>query len=171
MVTHKVTEGRLIFTFPCLTFEKADEPQTNGLGGVDFVVELEDMFLFIEVKDIQNPKTPQSEIDRWKTKLNHSKDNPFLIEVGGKFKDTIIRRWGREMTFDKPIYYIVLLEFDELDSRLKTKLTSDLAGQLPTSVNRIDGFVRNIKIRGREVLNISDWREKYSIFPIEVSCD
>lgn len=161
-------EKRLQFTFPCIAAEKGDEPQLNGLGGVDFVVETENKFLFIEVKDLENPGVPTTERVKWRQRLLYDKDNPFLIELGLKFKDTILRRWGRELSFDKPIHYIVLLEFNALDSRQKEKLTADLSGQLPMTITQKHGFTRNIRIKHREILSIADWQKKYREYTIDI---
>ncbi len=161
-------ENRLRFTFPCVTAEKADVPQLNGLGGVDFVVETDNEFLFIEVKDLENPHVPKEELIRWRERLLIAHNNPLLIELGIKFKDTILRRWGMGLTFDKPIHYIVLLEYAVLDSRLKAKLTADLSGHIPTSLTARHGFTKHIRIKRREILNIEDWREKYRDYTVEI---
>ena len=162
------SENRLHFTFPCVNAEKGDTPQLNGLGGVDFIVELDDKYLFVEVKDLENPNVPKEERIEWRERLFINKNNPLLTELGIKFKDTILRRWGMDLAFDKPIHYIVLLEFNVLDSKLKAKLTADLSGHLPTALTAHHGFHKNIRIKRREILSLTDWREKYKAYAVEV---
>ena len=132
MVNVSFSESRLHFVFPCLSAKKGDEPQLNGLGGVNFIVETEDKYLFIEIKDLENPSVPNNERIEWRERLIINKNNPFLMELGLKFKDSVLRCWGMGMDFDKPIIYIVLLEFNALDDKIKAKLTDDLTGHLPT---------------------------------------
>lgn len=97
-----------------------------------------------------------------------NKNNPLLIELGLKFKDTILRRWGKDLVFNKPIHYIVLLEFAALDSKLKAKLTADLSGHLPTAITLGHGFTKSIRIKRREILDLADWQERYEEFKVEV---
>lgn len=109
---------------------------------------------------------PLMKKDGFKVKI--SNNNPLLVDLGVKFKDTIIRMCANERNIDKPIYYLVLLEFDMLDAFLKTKLTDDLSGYLPTCINSQYGFERNVKIKTREILYLSDWDVKYPHISIEI---
>lgn len=160
-------EGRFRFDFSnALSKYKADDPTLNGLGGVDFVVELEDKFLFIELKDIENNKVPVEKKKEWIEKLKINKENLFLMDLGVKFKDTLIRTWAREENFNKPIWYLVIVELKELDAAQKIKLSEDLMGKLPNSLKKKYGFKKEIKIKQRRILNINEWKEIFPQFQV-----
>ncbi|MTK11717.1 MAG: hypothetical protein F8N39_06380 [Clostridiaceae bacterium] len=160
-------EGRFRFDFSnALSKYKADDPTLNGLGGVDFVVELNDKFLFIELKDIENSKVPAEKKKEWIEKLKVNKENLFLIDLGVKFKDTLIRGWAREENFDKPIWYLIIIQLKELDAVQKIKLTEDLTGKLPTTLKAKFGFKKEIKIKQRMILSIEEWKEKFPQFQV-----
>jgi hypothetical protein len=161
-------EGRFSFDFEkSLSASKADLPYLNGLGGVDFVVELEDRFIFVEVKDLDNKRVPSNERLEWIEKLKITKDNPFLNDLGVKFKDTVLRKWAKNVELDKPVYYIIILQFDAIDALQKTKLAEDLSGKLPTCINEKYGFCKNLQIKRREILSVEEWQDKYSEFPVK----
>ena len=162
-----LTEGRFCFDFSkAICAYKADMPTLNGLGGVDFIIELADQFIFIELKDLEHKKVPSDNRAEWVRKLKITKENLFLSDLGVKFKDTIIRKWANNEEFDKPIYYIVILELNVIDAALKMKLSEDLSGKLPTCISEKYGFKKNIRIKRREIINIKDWEKKYPEFSV-----
>ncbi|MBF0120186.1 MAG: hypothetical protein HQK79_15230 [Desulfobacterales bacterium] len=163
----KITEGRYIFDFGNIPVDKADIPTYNGLGGVDFIIELKDRYMFIEVKDLENKNVPPENRAEWIRRLTIRNDNPFLTDLGVKFKDTIIRNWAKNIEFNKPIWFIVILQLYKLDARQKAKLSEDLSGKLPTCILERKGFKKNIIIKRREVISIEDWKNKYPEFPIQ----
>ncbi|UZQ50281.1 hypothetical protein [Clostridium kluyveri] len=160
-------EGRFRFDFSsAISKYKPDDCTLNGLGGVDFVVELEDKFLFIELKDIENNKVPREQKKEWIERLKVRKENLFLMDLGVKFKDTLIRRWAKEENFDKPIWYLIIIEFKEMNAAQKIKLSEELSGKLPTCIKAKFGFKKEIRIKRRMILSIKDWIEKFPEFQV-----
>lgn len=160
-------EGNCCFDFSCcIAAYKVDMPTYSGLLSVDFIVELEDKFLFIEVKNIDNPKTPAEERKEWIERLKIQKSNSFLFEMSVKFKDTILRKWANEESLDKPIWYIIVLQFAAIDAKSRIWLAENLSGHLPTCFTKKNGFKKTIKIKHWDILNVDDWKEKYPEFPL-----
>lgn len=160
-------EGEYCFDFVnSIAAFKADEPTYCGLLGVDFIVELSDKFLFVEVKNIDNTKTSNEERKKWMEQLKTQKNSPFLFEMGVKFKDTILRNWANENYFNKPIWYIVLLQFNRINAATRVWFTEQLSGYLPTCFNKRNGFTKVVQIKKRAVLNINEWHKAYPEFSI-----
>lgn len=169
MSTKCLREGRLSFDFREGTLAyKADNPTLNALGGVDFVIELEDKFIFVEVKDVENKNAIPEERAEWVRELKIEKKNPFLRDMGVKFKDTVLRRWANGEELDKPIWYIVLLELNSIDAVLRSKLSENLMLWLPNCINKKYGFKKELCIKRREILNIDGWKKKFPEFPIQI---
>ena len=163
----KLSEGRFSFNFEkSILSVKADNPTFNGLGGVDFIIELEDRFVFVEVKDLEDKRVPPEQRAEWVRKLKIGKDNPFLIDMGIKFKDTVLRKWANNEEFDKPIWFTVILQLNDMDAAMKIKLSEDLSGKLPTCIGEKYGFKKNLRIKRREIISVDDWQNRYPEFPI-----
>lgn len=109
----KLKEGNLEFDFNNVIdgfkFDETDNtsPHYHGLThcmkGVDFIVELKDAWLFIEIKD---PGNPQATVER-RAKFEEKITSGILItELVQKYRDTFLYRWA-EKKIDKPIKYIL----------------------------------------------------------------
>lgn len=167
MSNNCICEGRYCFDFSkSIKAYKGDSPTLSGLGGVDFIVELENKILFIEIKDLENKKVPKEQRIEWIKKLSIVKENSFLIDLGIKFKDTIIRNWAQNIDFTKPIDYIVILQLKSLDAAMRLKLSEGLDGRLPTAIKEKYGFIKVLQIKKKEIITIDDWDKKYPQFPV-----
>jgi len=124
-------ESGLMFDFTASENSyKADEPTYGGLSAVDFIVEMPQVFYFIEVKNLEN--TPPEYIAEQKEE--------FLIKIGDKkiqhkislkFKDTLLKRLAMGERFLKPIVFILLLEYQEFDSHQRRKLFENISNDIP----------------------------------------
>ena len=124
-------EGSLQFNFTgALHAFKFDEPNSSleatfhGLShcmkAVDFVVEYEAYYLFVEIKD--PPHSGRYDTSETKRELIRN-----LVQ---KFRDTFLYRWA-EKKLDKPIRYQCLVE---VDNALTSYLIDQLKKQLPTGI-------------------------------------
>ena len=122
-------EGNLEFDFKgalnAFKFDEQDRtsPNFHGLShcmkAVDFVVEYDDHYLFIEIKDPTDP-----------ARYNSARDKTELIKtLTTKFRDTFIYRWAED-NLDKPVRYQCLVE---LDNAQTLYLMNQLKNQLPTT--------------------------------------
>ena len=101
--------------------QKKESPHFHGLShcmkAVDFVVELNTQYLFVEVKDILDP----SEY------ADGAKFNDLVKALVTKFRDSFLYRWAENKT-DKPVRYLCLVE---LENALVSRLMDELKRQLP----------------------------------------
>lgn len=121
-------EGSLQFDFDdALNAFKFDEqnialPTFHGLShcmkAVDFIVEYEDCYLFVEIKNPTDPNRYGPEQDK----------NKLIQNLVDKFRDTFIYRWA-ESKLEKPVRYQCLIELDNPQTLHLMKL---LKQQLPT---------------------------------------
>jgi hypothetical protein len=92
---------------------------------VDFIAEYEDRFVFVEVKDPDNPAAVNSEA--FKTKLFGGN---LIPDLAGKYRDSL---WFRALSgkAGKPVHYIVLLSMASLDPALLLTKQDELHRCLP----------------------------------------
>ncbi|MBU3179258.1 hypothetical protein KPL47_23475 [Clostridium estertheticum] len=162
-----IIEGEYSFDFSeSIDAYKADDKTKAGLKSVDFIVETEKTFLFIEVKNVDNKNTPKKQTQLWLEKLKEPR-KVFLNDMGGKFKDTLLHNFAMEKYFQKPIRYIIILQFDIFDSKQRGRLKEELHAFLPMGLSNSE-YKRKIKIEKYDVVNIKQWNENkdYSMYPI-----
>jgi len=153
-------EGDLQFTFSdALTGFKFDEPdRTNpnfhGLShcmkAVDFIIELSDSYLFVEIKDFHDPSQYS----------DSNKFNELVKNLVLKFRDSFLYRWAEKKT-NKPIKYLCLME---LENALISRLMQELKRQLPETgpQNRWRQPVAEACI----VANIDRWNTNFPEWPV-----
>jgi len=183
-------EGNYEFDFGNLKPEKFDKKGNTiqGLLAVDFIVETDTHLLFIEFKDFDGlkKKIENTEDEKEKEKLREylktrnkedleklklKKDNSnedsvalFRTQIGGKFKDSILRKYVSGYKFEKPIKYIFILEFDFYTKRERIKLREQIfTGYMPT-FSEIK--IKQIKIENFEIKNIDEFSKDY--FPVKL---
>lgn len=153
-------EGALQFEFTGamngFKFDETDKSSTyyHGLShcmkAVDFVVELDDAYLFVEVKDIHSPEY-YSEASEF---------NNLVKSLVTKFRDSFLYRWAEEKT-DKPIKYLCLVE---LENALVSRLMKELKRQLP-EVGPNPRWSRAIAAVC-VVANIDRWNRSFPNWPV-----
>ena len=103
-------------------FDESDKskPTYHGLShamkAVDLIVELDDAYLFVEVKDFYSPKDYQENKN-----FNHLRET-----LKGKYRDSWLYRWA-EKKVDKPIHYLCLLT---LENALVSRMNKEMQKQL-----------------------------------------
>ena len=155
-------EGELRFEFTDAndgyTFDETDSsnPNCHGLShcmkAVDFRVEFNDKYLFVEIKD---PPVPSGATRS--TRYDSASDyNELIKSLVGKFRDSFLYHWA-EKKRQKPISYFCLIN---LDSALTLKLLNDLRRQLPEH-GPANGRWKRSLVRGCAVANVSDWNAAF----------
>ena len=140
-------------------FDEKDKnlPNYHGLShamkAVDLVVELENDYLFIEVKDFNEPD-------------NYFDGNNFnhLREVlKQKYRDTFLYRWA-ENKINKPIRYLCLLT---LDNALTSRMNKEIKKQLPAGrpISRWEQAIAQSSV----VVNIDRWNHNFPKWPVNRS--
>lgn len=137
-------------------FDEKDKnlPTYHGLShamkAVDIIVELENDYLFIEVKDFYSP-------DDYK---NGDCFNHLRNVLKYKYRDTFLYRWA-ERKIDKPVRYICILA---LENALISRMNKEIRIQLPLS-RPVERWERSI-VDSCVVLNEERWNHNFPKWPV-----
>ena len=111
---------------------KFDDPSIHGLShamkAVDFIVEFRDKYLFVEIKDPDNPNARDRDVRRF---LGRIRSGSIDAEFYTKLRDSFLYRWA-EKKADKPIVYAILIASESLTDVELTAKTDDLRRKLPS---------------------------------------
>lgn len=160
-------EGDLRFDFTgAQRHKKFDEDYklSHCMKAVDFIVEMDDRILFIEVKDPDNPNTKPEERKKYLKKLKIGSGGKFISEeLVPKCRDTFIYQYSTGLIGNsKPIFYCVLIALDTLDYAELNTLKDELKRLTPASESVPDeaGWT-NPFIKDCIVFNVSSWNEHF----------
>ena len=166
-----LTEGDLRIDFAdALSARKLDD-ENHGLShcmkAVDFVVELSDRYLFIEVKDPQNPDSPADNRQRFADEFSRGAlDEDFKY----KYRDSFLYEWAMGRA-DKPIHYLTLVAHDGLQIAHLTRRQEELKRILPLQGPGNQDWQRPF-VSGVGVFNVDSWNRRYPHRPVErISAD
>ena len=136
----QLDEGNLLFEFPSfLSAERFDSKKLNAFGmkSVDFVAEDAESLYFIEVKDYQHPKAaPERRKKDYETLIAavESKKAVFPMEMGGKIKDSLLRKFSIGESFSKKVVYLLLVNLDKFSEFERGLLMAKISGHVPTGL-------------------------------------
>ena len=142
-------------------FDGPDHGLSHCMNAVDFVVELDDRFLFIEFKDPQHPgATTESRENFIGRLLSGSLDE----ELKHKYRDSFLYLWAAGR-IGKPIYYMVLIAHDALTSadRVLDRRTSELKRKLPAGLP--SKWIHTI-VEDCAVFNLASWNQRFQDFQV-----
>ena len=130
------------------------------MKAVDYIIEMADRIVFLEIKDPDNPNATPKERNNFFKELQSGKiDNNLKI----KFRDSFIYEGACGRT-TKPIHFWFLIGAKMLDSVQLVRRTESLKTQLP--INGPDGKPwRNAFVVDCEVMNLSAWNRQLPNFP------
>lgn len=138
-------------------FDEKDKTKPNYHGvtvmkAVDLIVELEDCYLFIELKNIFNPVDigQQPVLDL----------NDLIFKLKYKFRDSYLYRHA-EQKIDKPIHYICLIE--HLDNAQIDFIKKTLNRNLP--IGRASDRWQLELAKSCNVVNLQQWNNNFPIWP------
>jgi hypothetical protein len=130
---------------------------SHCMKAVDFIVEREHDWLFVEVKDFNGTNQTQP------SDLNSSEKRKRLLEsLKGKYKDTFLYRWAEGKIDDKPIHYVCLVEWN--DEALTSLLMKELKQQLP--IGLISDRWQNELLKSVIVVNMAKWNVHFAESPV-----
>lgn len=161
-----LTEGTLQITINnAIEARKFDDDAGHGLShcmkAVDFVVELPDRYLFIEVKDPQESQAPSETGEQFIQRFQSGQiDEDFKY----KYRDSFLYEWvaGRA---DKAVYYLILIALDTLTEPLLLRRKRDMERKLPLQVPASVPWLRPI-VEGCGVFNIDSWNRNLPEYPV-----
>lgn len=161
-----LVEGDLQIAIPNgTTARKFDDNASHGLShcmkAVDFIVEMNDRILFIELKDPEHPAAAPANRQQFITKfLAGQIDGDLKV----KYRDSFLYEWGCQRT-SKPIYYLVLIAASTLGPAELLARTDALKRQLPLMGPSASPWPRPF-VAGCSVMNLAEWNKRLPKFPV-----
>ena len=148
-------------------FDGINHRMSHCMKAVDFLVEWDDEFWFVEVKDPSASNIPgpyrsrqvSSFIDKMKNKTL------FSDELGPKLKDSFLYRHLQDKLPDKSLKYYVLLAIERLDDALLTYSIDNLK-RYTCLLGPDNSAWPNKYIEGVAVFNEKTWNEKLARCPV-----
>jgi len=133
------------------------------LKAVDIIAEFESSYLFVEIKNYNNPDDyyEAKGIDVDDLQKKHNKFICLKNRLKYKYRDSYIYRHA-ENKVDKPIYYLCLLNFD---NALNGKLAKSLRYELPVGI-KSPRWHKEIA-KSCQVLNESAWNRNFPKWPLQ----
>ena len=159
-----LTEGDLQVSFYDADSARKFDGDKHGLScmkAVDFIVEFRDRYLFIELKDPQDPQARERDRNRF---INGFKSGALDNDLKYKYRDSFLYEWAYGRA-DKPIYYFVLIAWDGLNTGELINGTDRLKRQLPLQGPERNPFTRSV-VSGCAVFNIASWNKRFPKYPI-----
>lgn len=162
-----LTERDLSFDFTnaedCFVFDqmKSALPNFHGISvmhRVDFVVEMAEAWIFVEVKDPGNPNAQAKGLAKFFGELN---DGTLSGTFAAKFIDSFVYRWA-EGKVNKPIHYISLVT---LEPALLLSLSDEIAKKLPPMGMPTPRWQRKL-VENCQVFNVETWNENFPKWPV-----
>jgi len=151
----KLQEQDLEFDFngavSAVKFDDGKAHATSSIQPVDFIVEFEDCFRFIEVKDPDKPGA--ANIDAFREKLKSGK---LIRSLAGKYRDSFFFRNFQANT-QKNVEYVVLLSMGALDDALLLAKQDELQRSIPFSHQ----FWQQNSATACVILNINQWKKRF----------
>ena len=135
---------------------------SHCMKAVDFVVELSDHYLFVELKDPQNPRaTPQARNEF----IGRLSSGELDQDLTYKYRDSFLYEWASRRA-NKPIDYLVLIALSTLDQGQLLIRTEALARNLPQHGPGGQPWPRRI-VRACGVFNLESWNCKLPHYPVK----
>ncbi|MDR2657331.1 MAG: hypothetical protein LBB86_05865 [Oscillospiraceae bacterium] len=167
------TESNLRFDFSAFkTAEPYDTPdnQCAGLKTVDFIAEDGGRQYFIEVKNYANKSDSpfvQTAMDRRRETDYRMLSDPaavFPLEMGMKFKDSILRWLASGKDFDKPLAMLLVINPQEaMKPKARLKLIKRISGYIPAGMNATPDRYPRMKPMFFDMPTIDEVVELYGI--------
>ena len=140
---------------------KFDDSPSHGLShcmkAVDFIVEYPNLYLFIELKDPQNPNAkPHSQ----KCFIQRFMSGQLDEDLKHKFRDSFLYEWAAGRADDKPVHYLVLIALASLRKADLDRRTDALQAKLPLHGPQSGSWIRSL-VRSCTVFNMAAWNNRF----------
>ena len=143
------------------SFDGASHGLNRCMKAVDFVIELADRYLFIELKDPQHPSATPASRDEFIRRLNAGQLDD---DLKYRYRDSFLYEWASGRA-DKPIDYLVLIALDALDEAQLLARTEYLTRSLPQR-GPDDQLWRRELVRACGVFNLESWNRNMARYPV-----
>ena len=126
---------------------------------VDFIVELENSILFVEIKDPECPNCTEESKQKFYTKIQNGK---IYDTFASKFIDTFLYRWAEE-ELTKPIHYISLVT--GLDEAQTLNFAEQIEKKLPPLGKNVPRWKKKL-FNSCLVFNFETWNAINEQWPV-----
>lgn len=146
-------------------FDEKDKtkPTYHGqpMKAVDILVELENAYLYVEIKDFDNPTAYDTKTFTTEDELKTKRDGFRWLKnyLKYKFRDSYLYRHA-EQKVEKPVHYICLLTFD---NALNTTMQKALQKELP--VGKTSMRWKQELVKSCQVVNLDKWNKNFPKWP------
>lgn len=151
----KLRERDLEFDFTdaldAVKFDDGTVHSSSSIQPVDFIVEFEDCYKFVEVKDPDEPGTVN--VEAFRKKLQSGK---LIRSLAGKYRDSLFFRSFQDNP-RKDVEYIVLLSMRRLDDALLLAKQDQLLRSIPFTHESWKRNSASVCV----ILNMKQWKRKY----------
>jgi hypothetical protein len=147
-------------------FDEPDrsKPMYHGapMKGVDIVAEFEEAYVYIELKDYENPEIYDAQGAENDDDLRSRRDGFKWLKtyLKYKFRDSFLYRHA-EQKVDKPIHYICLITFE---NALNSRMQKELKREIPVGMSP-SRWIQPLAT-SCQVVNVSKWNEKFPKWPV-----
>ena len=159
-----ITEGDLQIDFPDAVdgrkFDGPDHGLSHCMKAVDFIVELPDHYLFVEVKDPQHPRATLQSRNNFVADMRSGRLDK---DLKYKYRDSFLYEWAMGRVW-KPIEYRVLISLDTLDDAQLLSRKDSLARNLPQWGPNNQPWPRPI-VDSCNVFNLDSWNRTFPHHP------
>ena len=154
-----ITEREISISIPgAVNARKFDEHELSYcMKAVDFIVELEDRFLFIEIKDPPRHSLAQKETEKF---IQQFCSGNLDQELYYKYRDTFIYEWASG-NIKKKIFYLLLIDIEELTEAELLNRGDELRRKLPVAGPTTGVWKRKI-VSDCMVFNLETWNKHLS---------
>ena len=151
----KLKERDLEFDFTgasaALKFDDGTTHASSSIQPVDFVVENEDCYRFVEVKDPDEPDA--ANVLAFREKLKSGK---LIRSLARKYRDSLFFR-GFQGNPQKDVEYVVLLSMNALDDALLLAKQDELQRSIPVCHQSWQSKSATACV----ILNMNQWKKRY----------
>lgn len=140
-------------------FDGPDHRMSHCMKAVDFVVDLPELYLFMEFKDPEHPMSRQ--VDR-QVFVQSFFSGEIDEDLKYKFRDSFLYEWAAGRA-DKPVRFYVLVALEELTTFDLQARTQGLRSKLP--VGSSSSWTRPIA-EDCAVFNLDSWNERFPDFQV-----
>ena len=158
-------EGDLQMTLPITAIGRKFDDNAHGLShcmkAVDFIVELTDKVLFVELKD---PEDPAALAARGEAFITEFRAGQLDNDLKTKFRDSWLYEYAQGR-INKPITYLVLMGASTLSDAELLARTDALKRQIPIEGPNNQPWEKPL-LTGCAVLNIAAWNKALPDFPV-----
>jgi len=158
-------EGSLRLTLPGNAEGRRFDGENHGLShcmkAVDFIVETPERLLFIEFKDLDDPRVAEKNRKAFVEELKAGRQDDGLVR---KYRDSFLYQWACD-ALKKPVTYCILIALDRLDEALLAARTDDLKRKLPLHGPNAGTWKRRI-VADCGVFNLDTWNKCLKDFPV-----